>query len=204
MEWLEAILKAAGLTDEGKLDVAEVMKAVNAEFPKHAVPKADFNAKVAELKSATDTIAELKKGNADNEELQKKVGEYEEKVKELNRKAEETAKGYALKEQLSKAGVVDPEYLIYKAGGIDKFSFDKENRPVGVEDAIKPYKADEALAHLFTDKPARQPYTPKGGGGNITANPFAKETFNLTQQGRMLKENPAQAKELAAAAGVTI
>ena len=41
-------------------------------------------------------------------------------------------------------------------------------------------------------------------GGNPTKNPFAKETFNLTEQGKMFKENPAQAKELAAAAGVTI
>lgn len=37
-----------------------------------------------------------------------------------------------------------------------------------------------------------------------TTNPFAKETIYLTEQGRILKENPAQAKELAAAAGVTI
>ena len=35
-------------------------------------------------------------------------------------------------------------------------------------------------------------------------NPFAKETFNLTEQGKLLKENPAQAKEMAAAAGITI
>ena len=32
-----------------------------------------------------------------------------------------------MKEQLSKAGVLDPDYIIYKQGGIDKFTFDKDN-----------------------------------------------------------------------------
>jgi hypothetical protein len=43
------------------------------------------------------------------------------------------------------------------------------------------------------------------GGGNGTkgvANPWAKETFNLTEQGKAIKANPAQARELAQAAGV--
>ena len=35
-------------------------------------------------------------------------------------------------------------------------------------------------------------------------NPFAKETFNLTEQGKLYRENPEQARALAAAAGVTI
>lgn len=36
------------------------------------------------------------------------------------------------------------------------------------------------------------------------ANPFAKETFNLTKQGELLRSSPEQAKALAAAAGVTL
>ena len=111
-----------------------------------------------------------------------------------------TSKQYALKEQLAKSGVLDPDYLIYKAGGIDKFTFDKDNNPVGVDESIKAYREDKTMAHLFKQKAGYEP----NKGGNPTKNPFAKETFNLTEQGKMLKENPAQAKELAAAAGVTI
>ena len=51
---------------------------------------------------------------------------------------------------------------------------------------------------------SRVSYESKNGGAGGVTNPFAKDTFNLTEQGRMLKENPAQAKELAAAAGVTL
>lgn len=201
MEWLKAILEKVEIKD-GKIDVDAVMKDVSAEFPKHAVPKEDFNAKVKELKTATDTIAELKKENGSNEELQKKIGDYETEIANLKKSAEDTAKTYALKEQLTKSGVLDPDYLIYKHGGIEKFTFDKENHPVGVEDAIKPYKEDKAMAHLF--KQEKPPYKPKNGGAGGNVNPFAKETFNLTKQGELLKSNPEQARAMAAEAGVTI
>ena len=203
MEWLRTILEQAAITD-GKLDVDAVMKAAMTEFPKHAVPKADFNAKVNELSTATETIASLKKENGDNQDLQKKIGEYETEIKKLKKSAEETAKTYALKEQLSKQGVLDPDYLIYKTGGIEKFTFNKEGQPVGVEEAVKPYREDAAMAYLFKQEPGKPQYTPKGGTAGAAVNPFAKETFNLTEQGKLFKENPAQAKELAAAAGISI
>lgn len=201
MEWLKAILEAAKLTEDGKLDVGAVMNAIQKEFPSHAVPKTEFNAKTKELKAANETIAELKKENGENEALQKKVEEYKEKISAMEQSAADTAKTYALKEQLQKQGVLDPDYLIYKQGGIGKFTFDKENRPVGVEEVLKPYKEDKAMAHLFKQE---QSYEPQGGeaGGNI--NPFAKETFNLTKQGELFKSNPEQAKALAASAGVKI
>lgn len=201
MEWLKTILEKAKLTEEGKLDVDAVMSEVQKEFPHHAVPKADFNDKTKELKAANETIAELKKENGDNEALQKKVGEYEEKISNLEKSAQDTAKTYALKEQLSKQGVLDPDYLIYKQGGIEKFTFDKENRPVGVEEMLKPYREDKAMGHLFRQE---QLYKPQGGNAGGTENPFAKETFNMTKQGELLKSNPEQARALAAAAGVTI
>lgn len=203
MEWLKAILEKAEIAD-GKLDVDAVMNAVQKEFPKHAVPKEDFNAKVKELETANGTITELKKSNGDNEELQKKIGDYEAEIKNLKKSAEDTEKNYALKEQLTKQGVLDPDYLIYKAGGLEKFNFDKEGKPIGVEEVVKPYKDDAAMAHLFKQEQQKPPYNPKDGGAGGVTNPFAKDTFNLTEQGRMLKENPAQAKELATAAGVTL
>ena len=204
MEWLKAILEKAEIKD-GKLDVDAVMNAAQKEFPKYAVPKDDFNTKVEELKTANGTIEELKKSNGDNEELQKKIGDYEIEIKNLKKTAENTSKTYALKESLAKQGVLDPDYLIYKAGGLDKYTFDKEGKPVGVEDAVKPYKEDKIMAHLFKQEQQKPLYHPQGGtGGAGATNPFAKETFNLTKQGELLKSNPEQAKAMAAAAGVII
>ena len=183
MEWLKAILEKAEIKD-GKLDVDAVMNAAQKEFPKYAVPKDDFNTKVEELKTANGTIEELKKSNGDNEELQKKIGDYEIEIKNLKKTAENTSKTYALKESLAKQGVLDPDYLIYKAGGLDKFTFDKEGKPVGVEDAVKPYKEDETMAHLFKQEQTKPPYHPQGGtGGAGSTNPFAKRDVQSDQTG---------------------
>ena len=99
MEWLKAILEKAVITD-GKLDVEVTMKTINAEFPKHAVPKQDYNDKVKELSTANDTIKDLKKNNADNADLQQKVKAYETEVAGLKTAAENTRKEYALKDKL--------------------------------------------------------------------------------------------------------
>ena len=125
---------------------------------------------------------------------------YETEIGNLKTAAINATKQYALKEQLTKSGVLDPDYLIYKAGGIDKFTFDKDNNPIDVDESIKTYREDKTMAHLFKQKAGYEP----SKGGSPTKNPFAKETFNLTEQGKLLKENPAQAKEMAAAAGITI
>lgn len=177
------------------------------------VSKGKYDTAVAEkenlagqVKTLNTTISDLKKNNADNETLQTTIANLQGELKKQQTANEEITKTYALKEQLAKQGVTDPDYLIYKAGGLDKFTFDKEGKPVGVEEAVKPYKDDAAMAHLFKqEQPSKPPYQPQGGtGGSGAENPFAKETFNLTKQGELLKSNPEQAKAMAAAAGVTI
>lgn len=157
-----------------------------------------------QIKTLNGTIKTLKDNNADNEELQKTIATLQTELKNQQTANANITKTYALREQLSKAGVLDPDYLIYKAGGIEKFTFDKENHPVGVEEAVKPYKEDEALAHLFKQKQEKPPYNPQNGGSGGNMNPFAKETYNLTKQGELLRSNPEQARAMAAAAGMTI
>lgn len=190
-------LVAKGLSEEQAQDVMDAWN----ETMKGFVPKERFDEVNGKLKEANTTIDSLKKGNADNEELQKQVKEYKEKVTSLEAAAANTRKEYALKEKLTASGVLDADYVIYKQGGIEKFVFDKDGSPVGIDDTLKPLK--ESSPHLFkTEQPGG--YKPNGGGNPPAANPWKKDSFNLTEQGRIYKENPTQAKELAAAAGVTI
>lgn len=175
------------------------------------VDKGKYDSAVAEkgnlegqIKTLNETIKTLKEKNGDNEELQNTITTLQTDLKNQQLANVNMLKTYALKEQLSKNGVLDPDYLIYKAGGIEKFTFDKENKPVGVEDAVKPYKEDTTMAHLFRQESGKPPYNPKGGSGAGAVNPFAKETYNLTKQGELLRSNPEQARAMAAAAGVTL
>lgn len=43
-----------------------------------------------------------------------------------------------------------------------------------------------------------------GNGGGGTTNPFTAEHWNMTEQGRIFKENPAKADQLAKSAGTTV
>ena len=201
MEWLKEILEKAVITD-GKLDVEAAVKAINAEFPKHAVPKQDYNDKVKELSTASETIEDLKKNNADNAKLQQKVKDYEAETARLKTEADNTRKEYALKDKLKEAGVTDADYIIYKQGGLDKFTFDKDGKVIGLDDVLKPMR--ESSPHLFKNAGGAGGYDPAGGGKPPGNNPFAKETYNLTEQGRLFKQNPEQARQLAAAAGVKL
>lgn len=201
MEWLKEILEKAVITD-GKLDVEAAVKAINAEFPKHAVPKQDYNDKVKELSTASETIEDLKKNNADNAELQQKVKDYEVETARLKTEADNTRKEYALKDKLKEAGVTDADYIIYKQGGLDKFTFDKDGKVIGLDDVLKPMR--ESSPHLFKNAGGTGGYDPAGGGKPPVNNPFAKETYNLTEQGRLFKQNPEQARQMAAAAGVKL
>lgn len=190
-------LVAKGLSEEH----AQIAVDAWNEAVKGYVPKERFDEVGGKLKEANATIDTLKKGNVDNEELQKQVKEYKEKAAALEVEAANTRKEYALKEKLAATGVLDADYVIYKQGGLDKFTFDKDGKPIGVEDVVKSLK--ESSPHLFKAEPGAD-YKPNGGGTPPAKNPFAKDSFNLTEQGRLLKENPAQAQALAAAAGVTI
>lgn len=203
MEWLKTILANVTVNDDGRVDVDSVLSSVKEELPKHFVAKTDYNNKVEELKTANGTIETLRKDNKDNDELQSTVTEYGNTIKELQKKNEDMAKTYSLKAALSEAGCSDPDYLIYKHGGLEKFTFDKEGKPVDAENVAKSYR--ESMPHVFPTGRKEQLYNPAGGGtGGGVSNPFAKETWNMTEQGKLYKENPAQAKELASAAGVEL
>lgn len=189
-------LVAKGLSEEH----AQIAVDAYNEAIKGFVPKECLDEVSGKLKEANTTIETLKKNNADNEELQKQVTQYKNKVTELEKAAENTRKEYALKDKLTAAGALDVDYVIYKQGGVDKFSFDKDGAPIGIEDVLKPLR--ESSPHLF--KTTDTGYKPAGGGNPPAVNPWAKDSFNLTEQGKIFKENPAQARQLAAAAGVTI
>ena len=199
MEWLRKLIEGAKKNDDGSIDIDDLMKQVNTEFPKNAVPKSTYNDVKGQLDTANDTIKDLKKNNADNEELQQTNKDHEATIKKLQDDSANTRKEYALKDKLKDLGVTDSDYLIYKHGGIEKFNFDKDGNVIGLEDTVKPYK--ESMPHIFKTDKVDTRYDPNSGGAPTGINPFAKETYNLTQQGKLLKENPAQAKELMAAAG---
>ena len=193
LDWLKAIL--------GDSYTEDIDSKVSAEIGKGFVSRTDFNTLNETKKALEKTVSDLKASNGDNEALQATIKTHEATIAQLKTNAENAKKTYTVKEQLRTMGITDPDYIIFKQGGIDKFAFDKDGAPEKLDEVLKTYKENAAMAHLFAS--GRQEYNPAGGQPPVS-NPFAKDTYNLTEQGRLLKENPARAKELAAAAGITL
>lgn len=156
MEWIKAILeKHTG--EDGKLDLEGAQKEINAEFPKNAVPKADFNSKVEELKTANETLTTLQKDNKDVEKLQTTISEYKTQVEALEAERAEERKTYAVKEALQGAGGKDIDYLMFKLGDLE---LDKDGKVKDLDNKIKGLK--EATPSFFESEEATPPADNKG------------------------------------------
>lgn len=102
----------------------------------------------------------------------------------------------AVREGLRERGVSDPDYVIYRKKGINGFSFDEKGLPEGLDEVVKELAGTPAGSVLL---PQKRAYVP-GRGESASANPFAPESFDLTEQGRLMRSSPELARQLAAAA----
>ena len=144
-------LEGLGL-DKAKVDqvMVEYGKELQAEQQK-------VTAKEAELTAANGTIKNLQESikkfdGVDIVKLQNDAKDWETKyntdVEAERVKADNIRKEYSLKEALKAKGVSEPDYLIYKQGGVEKFAFDDKGVAIGLDDILKPYQ--ESSPSLFT------------------------------------------------------
>ncbi|BFN03907.1 phage scaffolding protein [Clostridium tetani] len=125
MEWLRKLLEGATIKD-GKLDVDGLMKSINTEFPKNAVPKDKYNEISNDLKTANKTLDDLKKNHKDVEELQREIESYKTKMSEVEIARAKEQKEFTIKSKLKDAGCTDVDYMLYKLGDIEKLDIDKD------------------------------------------------------------------------------
>jgi len=208
------LLKKLGIEDT---EVEKIDAEVRKTLPLHFVPKSQYN-DVSEAKkqaekdrdTASGQLEELKKSAGDNEALKKQIEtlqdanstaktEYEAKVNDLQLST-------ALK--LALANDVHENALDMALGAIDKTKIELDDSGAvkgGLEDQIKALRENKGF--LFVEKepettPKPKGWTPPEGkpkGSDSQINPWKKETFNLTEQGRIIRENPDLAKQMQAA-----
>lgn len=205
-------MKRKFLEDLGieKENIDKIMAENGADIEAEKAKTTEANTKLTntetQLKEANKTIETLKKNNGDNGELQKKITEYEKQMKEqkakydaeitkLNREAINT-------ELLSKYKAKNNKAVMAVIGDIE--APDNDSYKLLLESKIKAASEAEDSKFLFGEVKVDTHYNPEGGGTLGGKNPWAKESFNLTEQGKLIKSNPAQAKELASVAGYTL
>lgn len=155
MEWLRNLLEGATITD-GKLDIDGLMKSINTEFPKNAVPKDKYNEVSNDLKTANKTLDNLRKNHKDVEDLQKEIEGYKTKMSDLEATRAKEQKEFTIKSKLKDLGCTDLDYMLYKLGDIDKLDLEKdwENKAKELKEnnatffPVEENKGDEAKNNL--------------------------------------------------------
>lgn len=162
MEWLRRLLESGKIVD-GKLDVEGLLATVNAEYPKHAIPKETYNDVAEQLKTANTTIGTLKKEHGDVEALQATIKTHEETIatmeKEHKTKINDMAVDAAIEKALlgSKAKHTD---LLTGKFDRDKITV-KDGTVTGVDEQLKTFK--DTYKDLFEEKlSGRTPANPDG------------------------------------------
>lgn len=170
------------------------------KFEELTTAKAELDKQIKERDKQLD---ELKKNAGNKEALEQQIAD----LKAANKKAaedyEQKIKDTKLDAAIKIAIGNNAQDIDIVAGLIDrtKLILGDDGKVTGLDEQVKALQTNKAF--LFKTASGSNPYKPNGGSDPVK-NPFAKETFNLTEQGKLYRENPEQARALAAAAGVTI
>lgn len=151
-------------------------------------------------------LDDLSKQVKDNEELTAEINRLKDENKsateELQQKLEKQAFDFSLEKALSTAKARNPKALKALLNTeVIKLDGDKL---LGLEEQLKTIKESDPYLFDEEEKPGVPRIVaggnPQGGAGGIR-NPFTKEHWNLTEQGKLFKENPELYKNLKAQAG---
>lgn len=173
------------------------------------VPKAKLDEKLDEIKTLKENIKthetqleDLRKQATGNEELQKTIRDLQKANDDAKKDADAQLKKLQLEHSVERA-LINAKAKNPKAVkallDASKISLDGDNL-LGLDEQVKALQKSDA--YLFDIQQGGGGTNPPGAGGGAQKNPWAKETFNLTEQGRILTTNPTLAAQLKAAAGI--
>lgn len=108
----------------------------------------------SDLTTANKLVDDLKKSNKDTEDLQTKIDEYKTQMDQLKSDRAEEQKQYAIKEALTKEGVKDIDYMLYKLGEVET---DKDGNIVDLDNKVKALKESNPTFFGTDDKPVNEP-----------------------------------------------
>ena len=159
MEWIKALIEKH--TKDGQLDQEELIKDINKEFPKYAVPKDQYNA-VAEAKKKLEKdiaerdnqLEELKKIDADG--LKAEI----ERLQQENKAAKEAYENELKEIQLNNAiklainGKVHDEDIVSQLIKKDELVLSEDGKVIGLDEQINSLK--ESKSFLFKDDNSQQ------------------------------------------------
>lgn len=175
--------------DSKPFDMQEIRKLIQSETDK---VRTEYSRKLKEAQAELERLkaekmTEEEKAKYEQEKLQKELQEKEQALlqRELNLLAVELLNEAQMPLEFK-------EFVV----GVDE---QQTREKVSTLKKLWNAQLERAVQERFKAN-GRSPHDTSGSGDTIK-NPWPKEHFNLTEQGRILRENPELAKQLMAAAG---
>lgn len=207
---IEELTKKLAIADDKKKDAEKILREfLDGDY----ITKSRFNEINEEKKTLQATVTDrdkqletLKNSKGDIEALKAKIKEQQESNQKQKADSDEKLKDLRLTTaiQLAINNSAQDTDIVSSLFDRSKLILGEDGKVTGLDEQLKALK--ESKPFLFKPEDKKNPkYKPNGGtGSDASNNPFAKDTYNLTKQGQMLRENPEIAKAMAAEAGVTL
>lgn len=207
---VEEYIASLNLDGEAKKKATEGLKnflkdnyVEKAKFDEAATAKSNLETQIKERDKQLET---LKKTAGDKEKLEATIKQLQEDNKSAKTKYETDLKNLRIDSavKLKLSGTAQDVDIVASLIDKTKLIVSDDGTVTGLDEQINPLKTSKPFLFKDVKLQKNKNYEPAGGNGGNTVNPFKKETFNLTEQGKLFKENPALAKSLAQEAGVSI
>lgn len=157
-----------------------------------------------QLEERDDQLEELKSKAEGHDELENKIDELQDKNEELKeqyeQKVKQTKLDMAIENELIKEKARNPD-AVKALLNKDAISLDEDGNVVGLSEQLDNLKEEED--YLFGETGLKGE-GPNGDGQTTVANednPFSDDEFNLTEQGKLIREDPDKARKLIKKAG---
>jgi len=194
-EQIDSVMKEHGKTINDTKEKADKVDSLESQIE-------DYKQQLEERDNQLNELSEKAKGN---EELTNQINELKEQNEqtktEYEQRLESQQKDFAIVNYLRDQKVKDPDLLKVKLD-LEAITY-KDGKLIGIDEQVNPLK--ESHDYLFEQEEGSKgptivaPGNPNGGGGK--PNPFSKEHWNLTEQGKIFREDPELYKQLKAQAG---
>lgn len=166
------------------------------------IPKSKFDSVNEERREYKQQVEELNKRLGelqgklkDNEAATKTIEELKKQIQDKETEIADTRKQNAIKLEILKARPKDVTDILPHIKA-DLVAIEGET-VTGLKEQLETLK--EEKPYLFADEEPDGTGGSKGAGAKVKkepANPWSKEHFNLTEQGRLLRDDPEKAKQL--------
>jgi len=171
------------------------------------VPKARFDQVNEEKKDLKNQLAErdnqlseLQEKVKDNEELSQKITELQDQNKataeEYENKLQAQQFDFAVEKALTKTGAKNVK-AVKALLDLEKVKLDGENL-IGLQDQVEALQENEP--YLFGEELSGRSPNPSNQPPPPAENPWSQEHWNITEQMKLLKEDPEKAEQLKSAA----